>query len=141
GIWLVERLTGGHLALIAKIHHALVDGISGVDITTVLFDAAPDPAPTAQEPVRWTAEPLPGSAKLLGEALRERMTVPGEMGRGARALMRAPRKVASQVLEGLASIGATTIAGFGSPAPDSPFNVEIGPHRRYTFHDAGLGEF
>jgi len=140
-IWLVERLTGGRFALIAKTHHALVDGISGVDITTVLFDAAPDPAPTAQEPVRWTAEPLPGSAKLLGEALRERMTVPGEMGRGARALFRAPRRAVSQVVGGLTSLGATALAGINAPAPESPFNVEIGPHRRYTFHDADLGEF
>ena len=41
-IWLVQRMSGGRFALIAKTHHALVDGISGVDITTVLFDAAPD---------------------------------------------------------------------------------------------------
>ena len=140
-IWLVERLTGGRFAPIAKTHHALVDGISGVDITTVLFDAAPDPAPTGTPPVPWTAKPLPGSAKLLGEALRERMTVPAEMGRGARALLRAPRRAVSQVVEGLASLGATAVAGINAPAPESPFNVEIGPHRRYTFHDADLGEF
>jgi len=140
-IWLVERLTGGRFALVAKTHHALVDGISGVDITTVLFDAAPDPTPTGTPPVRWTAKPLPGSAKLLGEALRERMTVPAEMGRGARALFRAPRRAVSQVVDGLASIGATAIAGINAPAPESPFNVEIGPHRRYTFHDADLEEF
>ena len=45
-IWLVQRMSGGRFALIAKTHHALVDGISGVDITTVLFDTAPDPAHT-----------------------------------------------------------------------------------------------
>jgi diacylglycerol O-acyltransferase / wax synthase len=140
-IWLVEHMSGGRFALIAKTHHALVDGISGVDITTVLFDAAPDPAPTGQPPVPWTAKPLPGSAKLLGEALRERMTVPGEMARGVRALLRAPRRAASQVLGGLASVGATTLAGINAPAPDSPFNVDIGPHRRYTFYDADLAEF
>ena len=140
-IWLVERLVGGRFALIAKTHHALVDGISGVDITTVLFDAAPEPAPTGQPAVPWTAKPLPGQAKLLGEALRERMTVPAEMGRGARALLRAPRRAVTQVLEGLVSVGATAIAGINAPAPDSPFNVDIGPHRRYTFHDADLAEF
>ena len=42
-IWLVQRMAGGRFALIAKTHHALVDGISGVDITTVLFDTAPEP--------------------------------------------------------------------------------------------------
>jgi WS/DGAT/MGAT family acyltransferase len=140
-IWLVEKMAGERFALIAKTHHALVDGISGVDITTVLFDTAPDPAPTSRPPMPWTAKPLPGQAKLLGEALRERTTVPAEMVRGARRLLRAPRRAASQLVDGLTSIGATTIAGVKAPAPDSPFNVEIGPHRRYTFIDADLDQF
>ncbi len=140
-IWLVERMAGDRFALIAKTHHALVDGISGVDITTVLFDTSPDPMPSSRPPVPWTAKPLPGPAKLLGEALRERTTMPTEIARGARRLLRAPRKAASQVIDGLASIGATTIAGVRAPAPDSPFNVDIGPHRRYTFLDADLEQF
>ena len=140
-IWLVDRLAGGRFALIAKTHHALVDGISGVDITTVLFDTAPEPAPTPRPPVPWTAKPLPGAAKLLGEALRERATVPGEMTRGVRALLRAPRRAVSQVVGGLTTIGATTLAGINAPAPESPFNVDIGPHRRYTFVDADLDRF
>src|SRR5271167_3020571 len=139
-IWLVERLTGGRFALIAKTHHALVDGISGVDITTVLFDTAREPAPTAPASP-WSAKPLPGPAKLLGEALIERSTVPAEMVRGARALLRAPRRAAKQVKDGLASVGATTLAGINAPAPPSPFNVDIGPHRRYTFLDADLAKF
>ena len=140
-IWLVEKMAGERFALIAKTHHALVDGISGVDITTVLFDTAPDPVPTSRPPMPWTAKPLPGQAKLLGEALRERTTVPAEIVRGARRLLRAPRRAATQLVDGLTSIGATTIAGVKAPAPDSPFNVEIGPHRRYTFIDAELEQF
>ncbi len=140
-IWLVQRMSGGRFALIAKTHHALVDGISGVDITTVLFDSAAEPVPTPRPPTPWVAKPLPGRAKLLGEALLERSTVPAEMTRGARALLRAPRKALSQVKDGVASIGATTVAGINAPAPPSPFNVEIGPHRRYTFIDADLDRF
>jgi diacylglycerol O-acyltransferase / wax synthase len=140
-IWLVQRMAGGRFALIAKTHHALVDGISGVDITTVLFDTAPEPAATPRTPAPWTARPLPGSAKLLGEALLERTTVPAEITRGARALLRAPRKALSQVKDSVASIGATTLAGINAPAPPSPFNVDIGPHRRYTFLDADLTQF
>ena len=140
-IWLVQRMSGERFALIAKTHHALVDGISGVDITTVLFDAAPEPVPTPGPPTPWTAKPLPGPAKLLGEALLERSTVPAEMTRGARAILRAPRKALSQLKDGLASIGATTVAGINAPAPASPFNVDIGPHRRYTFLDADLSRF
>jgi diacylglycerol O-acyltransferase / wax synthase len=140
-MWLVQRMAGGRFAVIAKTHHALVDGISGVDITTVLFDTAAEPTATARPPAPWIARPLPGSAKLLGEALLERTTVPAEMTRGARALLRAPRKAASQLKDGLASIGATTIAGVSAPAPPSPFNVDIGPHRRYTFVDGDLAQF
>jgi WS/DGAT/MGAT family acyltransferase len=139
-IWLVQRLSGNRFALIAKTHHALVDGISGVDITTVLFDTAREPAPTGPASP-WSAKPLPGPAKLLGEALVERSTVPTEMLRGARSLLRAPRRAVRQVREGLVNIGATTIAGVRSPAPPSPFNVEIGPHRRYTYIDADLARF
>jgi diacylglycerol O-acyltransferase / wax synthase len=60
---------------------------------------------------------------------------------GARPLLRTPRNAVKQVREGLVSVGATTIAGVRSPAPASPFNVEIGPHRRYTFIDADLDRF
>ncbi|HTU80110.1 MAG TPA: wax ester/triacylglycerol synthase family O-acyltransferase [Solirubrobacteraceae bacterium] len=139
-IWLVQSMSHGRFALIAKTHHALVDGISGVDITTVLFDTAPDPAPTGVA-TAWSAKPLPGRAKLLGEALIERSTVPAEMTRGTRALLRAPRRAATQLKDALASVGATTIAGISAPAPPSPFNVDIGPHRRYTFLDAELARF
>jgi diacylglycerol O-acyltransferase len=140
-IWLVQRMAGKRFALIAKTHHALVDGISGVDITTVLFDTSPEPAGMPRPPAPWTAKPLPGSAKLLGEALLERATVPTEMGRGTRALLRAPRKVIGQVKDAVASVSATTLAGISAPAPPSPFNVDIGPHRRYTFLDADLPLF
>jgi WS/DGAT/MGAT family acyltransferase len=139
-IWLVQSMSGGRFALVAKTHHALVDGISGVDITTVLFDTAREPAPTAPASP-WSAKPLPGQAKLLGEALIERSTVPAEMARGARALLRAPRRAVAQLKDGIASIGATTLAGISAPAPPSPFNVDIGPHRRYTFVDADLATF
>ncbi|MFI5005518.1 MAG: wax ester/triacylglycerol synthase domain-containing protein, partial [Solirubrobacterales bacterium] len=143
-IWLVERMAGRRFALIAKTHHALVDGISGVDITTVLFDVAPEPAggrASDQPPEPWYPRPLPGSAKLLGEALMERTTVPGEIARGARRMLRAPRRALGQLRDSLASVGATTLAGINAPAPPSPLNVDIGPHRRYTFLDADLALF
>jgi diacylglycerol O-acyltransferase len=140
-ISLVQSMSKGRFALVAKTHHALVDGISGVDITTVLFDTAREPAAPTAPATPWSAKPLPGPAKLLGEALVERSTMPGEMARGARALLRAPRRAVAQVKDGLTSIGATTLAGINAPAPPSPFNVEIGPHRRYTFLDADLARF
>jgi WS/DGAT/MGAT family acyltransferase len=136
---LVEGLHGDRFALISKTHHALVDGVSGVDITSVLFDTSPEPAPTG-EARPWLARPEPTDAQLLAQALLERATVPTEAVRGLRALTRAPRHALGQAGGWLVGVGAMAWAGL-DPAPPSPFNVPIGPHRRYTWVDADLGRF
>ncbi len=56
-LWLVEGLTGDRFAIVGKSHHALVDGVSGVDITTVLFDLDAEPAGHARRPPPWLAAP------------------------------------------------------------------------------------
>jgi WS/DGAT/MGAT family acyltransferase len=139
-LWLVEGLADGRFALLSKTHHALVDGVSGVDIATVLFDSSPDPMPVAPPEHEWIPRPLPTDAQLLADALLERATVPAEIVRGVRAALRGPRQVAGKVGEGLVGLGATAFAGL-SAAPSSPFNVRIGPHRRFTWVQADLGQF
>jgi diacylglycerol O-acyltransferase / wax synthase len=131
-LWLVEGLEGDRFAIVGKSHHALVDGISGVDITTVLFDVKREPASPPVRPPRWAPRPEPTDLKLLGDALHERATSPREIVRGIRAALRGPR----QVLRG---VGATSkMIGAGMAAPSTPFNVEIGPHRRIAFVRADL---
>jgi diacylglycerol O-acyltransferase / wax synthase len=133
-LWLVEGLRDGRFAIVGKSHHALVDGISGVDITTVLFDLDREPQGTPATPPPWLARPEPTDLSLLTDALRERLTSPKEIVRGVRATLRGPR----QVLRGL---GATSKAlGAGLAAPSSAFNVEIGPHRRFAITQAQLGD-
>ena len=58
-IWLVEGLEDDRFALLAKTHHALVDGVSGIDIVSVLFDTSPEPAAPPSEGQRWLPRPLP----------------------------------------------------------------------------------
>jgi WS/DGAT/MGAT family acyltransferase len=141
-IHLVEGLAPGRggeprFALIGKTHHALVDGVSGVDITSVLFDASPDPAPVGPAGHTWTPSPTPGSTQLLADALIERMTVPREAVRGLRSAARGPRRALEALAAPAAGVAAMARAGL-SPAPPSPFNVTIGPHRRYTWVDLEL---
>jgi diacylglycerol O-acyltransferase / wax synthase len=136
---LVDGLSGSRFALIAKSHHALVDGISAVDITTVLFDGEPD-APQAPAPRRpWTARPLPTPAQLLSDALVERATRPAEFARAALAVARAPQEVVRGARERLEATGALPLPG-SSPVPPTPLNVATGPHRRYTWVGAQLAE-
>ena len=137
-MWLVEGLEGGRFAIVGKSHHALVDGVSGIDITTVLFDAAPDPVPVADNG-EWLPRPEPSGTKLLGDALIERATSPREIVRGVRAAFRGPRQVASNLLDGAGA--ATKMIGAGMSAPASPFNVDIGPHRRFTWASGDVEEF
>ena len=139
-LWLVEGLEDERFALLSKTHHALVDGVSGVDIATVLFDASPEPMPVAPPEQEWLPRPLPSDAQLLADALLERATVPGEIVRGVRATLRGPRHVASRLGESLVGVGAMAWAGM-NPAPPSPFNVKIGPHRRFTWVRGDLAQF
>ncbi|HKF82968.1 MAG TPA: wax ester/triacylglycerol synthase family O-acyltransferase [Solirubrobacterales bacterium] len=133
-LWLVEGLTGDRFAIIGKSHHALVDGVSGVDITTVLFDLDAEPAGTADKAPPWLAHPEPTDVQLLTEAWRERLTSPREIYRGFRHALRGPR----QVLQGVGATSKMVTAGMA--APSSVFNVEIGPHRRFQMTQTSLAD-
>jgi WS/DGAT/MGAT family acyltransferase len=139
-LWLVEGLADDRFAVLSKTHHALVDGISGVDIATILFDTSPNPMPVAPPDHEWVPRPLPSDAQLLADALLERTTVPGEIVRGIRAALRGPRQVAERVGEALVAVGALAWTGLQA-APPSPYNVRIGPHRRFTWVRGDLSQF
>jgi diacylglycerol O-acyltransferase len=138
-IWLVDGLEGDRFAMLSKTHHALVDGISGVDIMSVLFDTSPAPAAPTDTGDRWLPRPLPSRAQLLGEALVERATVPTEIVRSIRAVLRGPRMVAEGVRDAAVGVGAMAWAGL-NPAPSSPYNKSIGPHRRFTWVRVNLAD-
>ena len=138
-IWMVEGLEDDRFALLSKTHHALVDGISGVDIISVLFDTTPEPAAPTAPGDRWLPRPLPSRMQLLGEALVERGTIPAEITRSVRAVFRGPRRIAAGVRDAAVGVGAMAWAGL-NPAPPSPYNRSIGPHRRFTWVRADLNE-
>ena len=138
-LWLVDGLEGGRFAILSKTHHALVDGISGVDLVSVLFDTDPEPSGPSPPSPRWAPRPTASGAQLFAEALRERSSVPSEVVRSVRASVRAPMRLASSAREALGGIGAMARAGFDL-APHSPYNEDIGPHRRFTWVRTWLGD-
>jgi diacylglycerol O-acyltransferase / wax synthase len=137
--WLVEGLEDDRFAMVSKTHHALVDGISGVDIISVLFDTSPEPAAPTGPGDRWLPRPLPSRAQLLGEALVERATIPAEITRSLRAIVRGPRRIVGSLRDAAVGVGAMAWAGL-NPAPSSPYNKDIGPHRRFTWVRANLND-
>jgi WS/DGAT/MGAT family acyltransferase len=138
-LWLVEGVEGDRFAIVGKTHHCMVDGVSGVDITSVLFDLEREPDTTAKsDPPKWLPEPEPSRAQLLAEALVERAVSPREMVRGARAVLRGPRAVARKLVD--AAMASASFASAGFSAPHTPFNVDIGPHRRFAMVQASLDD-
>jgi WS/DGAT/MGAT family acyltransferase len=138
-LWLVDRVGDGGFAVISKTHHALVDGISGVDLATVIFDLDPDPPP--QPPAEpWTPRPEPSRAVLLADALAERAAAPLDLARAAGGAVRHPQDAVAASVTAVAGLAAITHAGIGG-APASPLNVRIGPHRRFAWVDGDLPVF
>ncbi len=138
-LWLVDRVGDDRFALISKTHHALVDGVSGVDIATVLFDLDPDPPPQpATEP--WAPRPEPSGAMLLADAMAERAAGPVGLARAAAGAVRHPQDAVAAGVNAIGGLAAITQAGIAG-APASPLNVKIGPHRRFAWVDADLAVF
>src|SRR5262245_30729891 len=113
-LWLVEGLKGGRFAIVGKTHHCLVDGISGGDITTVLFDPEREPIdpPAPEEP--WVPSPEPTDAEVLTEALLDRALNPAEVVRGARRVLRGPRRALRSATDAAAAAGAFVGAGIAA---------------------------
>jgi diacylglycerol O-acyltransferase len=139
-LWLVDHVHGDRFAVISKTHHCLVDGISGVDIATVLLDLAADPPPPPEPPPAWFPKPAPSAAALVADAVAERMTVPLDIARAAGEVVSNPERAAGQLGKAVAGLGAMVKAGLQG-APTSPYNTPIGPHRRFAWVDADLGQF
>ena len=70
-MWVAEGLEHGHVALIAKVHHAAIDGASGVEVLANLVDLEPTPVtdarPTSDEP--WQADRVPTDVEMIGASM------------------------------------------------------------------------
>lgn len=136
-MYLIEGLEDGHVAIMSKVHHAMIDGMSGIDIATVLLDLEPEPRRV--EAVAWHPKPEPSAADLLRDAIRETITDPIRTGMETiERAVRTPSLALSQ-LQSLAG-GVAQVLQAGQ-APDSPFNQRVGPNRRFAMAEAPVEDF
>lgn len=138
-MWLVQGLERDRFALLTKTHHAMVDGISGVDIATVLFDMEPVPQPAAVED-GWEPEPAPSTAQLLARGVRDAAATPVRFVERAVEAARNPEAAARRLAEALEGV-SEVVSEFADPAPDVPLNQPIGPHRRFAWARSELATF
>jgi len=146
-LYLVHGLPDGQVAVLTKIHHALIDGMSGAEIMGLLLDLTPEGRELPDEPMRF-GDPHPGEATMLARGL---LGVPRYPLRLARSLPRALPNVEDLP----ATLGAIPGAGTAGrlarvarralgadpalperpklQAPKTTFNGRISPHRRFAF--------
>jgi diacylglycerol O-acyltransferase len=138
-LWLVQGLTRKRFALLTKTHHALVDGVSGVDIATVLFDLQPVPEPVEPD-TDWVPDPEPSQATMLARGIEDAAKAPIGLARRVQGAIEHPERALARVGEAVEGIGEIGWA-LANPAPDVPLNVPIGSHRRFEWVRADLDHF
>jgi diacylglycerol O-acyltransferase / wax synthase len=139
-MWLVQGLEGDRFALISKNHHSLVDGIAGMDLVTAVFDLAADPAPAPHEGMPWSPQPDPSPAQLAARGLKGIARLPLRAAGSALAAAGHPTAALEVAREAVEGIGELAWAAL-NPAPATPLNVPIGPHRRVAFVRTDLADF
>jgi WS/DGAT/MGAT family acyltransferase len=136
-LWMVEGLDSARFAVISKTHHALVDGVAGVDLMTMLFDVDAD-GRDVDTPV-WIPQPSPSPAVLAATALQDTVSRAATIPLRAAGALTRPTQTADELREAGEAIGEVVRRGW-SAAPDTPLNVRIGPHRRVATVEAQLAD-
>src|SRR6185295_2326662 len=103
-LWLAQNLERNRFAILTKTHHAMVDGISGVDIGTVLFDLEPIPEP-ARVDDGWVPHPAPSSRELISRGATDVAAAPVKLAERAADAVRHPETAARRLVEALEGVG------------------------------------
>jgi len=153
-IYLLHGVRGDQMAVLTKIHHALIDGMSGAEILGALLDLSPEIRQvSAPDGIETNGDRVPGRLELLGRGLlglagyplRVARAVPGtlphlEEVRSLRAVPGVPMlgRISALVQRGL---GGSNARGFGGlEAPQTPFSRPLSAHRRFAFGSLSLAE-
>jgi len=137
--YLVEGLSEGRSALVAKVHHCLVDGVSGVELMTVTLDISPDPLPPVVTEEEWNPKPIPGRASRLVDAAFDRLGRWVRTAGDVQAGLLDPRKPlrrAQHVLLGIEHMGPL----FVRFVPRTPFNARLSRQRSIDWLEMPFAE-
>jgi len=135
--WLVQGLSEGRWALISKVHHCMVDGVSGTDLYRVIFDATPEPAPLPPAQT-IAAPPEPSGLRLAVQAGLDMITMTVREAKVLAGALARPDEAARQVSQVARGLGKLATAAL--PATGSSLSGPIGRQRRYTWARASLAD-
>jgi diacylglycerol O-acyltransferase / wax synthase len=139
-LYVIEGLEEGRFALLGKSHHAMIDGLAGMDIATVMLDLAPDQDGPVPAPLPWTPGRAPSPTALVTDAVKELATSPANLVSSGRRVVGAPANTAKRFLQVGRGVASVARANLLRPAPRSLLNQAPGPHRRFAIQRISLDE-
>jgi diacylglycerol O-acyltransferase len=137
-MYLVEGLQGGRWAVVSKTHHAMIDGVGGVDLMTALLDLTPDAAPVVPPP--WEPRPTPGRLDLLSAGARSAVGHAVGLSRTGISLALRPQRAVREGVETAAALAAAA-SPLLSGAPSTLLNRTPGSHRSVAVVRTPLSDY
>jgi WS/DGAT/MGAT family acyltransferase len=134
--WFVEGLADGRWALISKVHHCMVDGVSGTDLYRVVLDTSAESSPPAED--NWAPTQEPTSRDLIASATLDALLIPVREARALGGAVLHPRRLIRQTTDTVR--GAARLAASMGPATESSLGGRIGQQRRYTWVRTSLDD-
>ena len=135
-MWIAEGLDDGRWAMVNKVHHCMVDGVSGTDLLSVIFDEARRSPPAESPP--WAPAPQPSTPRIVGSALAHRAKTPYEGARSVCFTARGPARAAGRAAEITRAV--TSLRTLLRPPAGTSLNGPIGPHRRWAWARGRLAD-
>ena len=137
-LWLVEGLENGGHALIAKVHHCLMDGVTGVGVLQALLSPDADLSETpAEPPPPWKARKPPAAIDFMIDGAFQAATLSTEAARNIASALLRPLDMAGDITT-FAQSGFSTLATGLRSLPDTPLNRPIGCQRRVDWHQLDM---
>jgi diacylglycerol O-acyltransferase len=128
----VHGRADGNTAVFSLIHHAMVDGISGVDLTMVMHDLKPDAQPPASSAPPWQPVPIPDPLALLQDAVRDQLVAAAGRWTEELFLPLRPAEAAARAQRSTQALRAS-LPTILQPAPITPFNRPISREREVAW--------
>jgi WS/DGAT/MGAT family acyltransferase len=134
-LWELHQIDGYHgdrTAIFCKVHHCMIDGVSGVQLLGVLFDPSPNPAPIPPPEHTDEAPPLPSPLVQLTRAVTESLSAATTNARSLAERIRRPSRFLAELSEAADAAGELLGVAFKSPPP-TPFNGHVSTLRRVVW--------
>ncbi|HVE64752.1 MAG TPA: wax ester/triacylglycerol synthase family O-acyltransferase [Mycobacteriales bacterium] len=137
-LYVLEGLADDRVAIVSKTHHAMVDGVSAMDISTLILDVGPTPRETPAD--YWVPSREPSDAEILAEAVVDWLRKPSQVLDTVRTNALDVRRTVTRAVDMLGGIAAT-VRTTARSAPATPLNVEIGAARRFGMVATDLDDY